>query len=98
MTPMSEELERMAGELSLTLQRSIYDPVTPILAALKSAHASGRASGIEEAAQIAEANIHPNVPPEGGDELDGVARYSNSTCKIVAASIRALSEHDREGR
>ena len=42
---------------------------------------------VEECAQIAEGYQH-SVPVSGGDDLDRIARYSNGTCKLIAAAIR----------
>lgn len=45
----------------------------------------------------AEALLH-NVPAEGGDDLDRIGRYSNSTLKILIANVRALSAPRREAK
>jgi hypothetical protein len=45
----------------------------------------------EKDAKIAEVHIHGSTPEkeEDRDDLDNIAAYSNTTCKIIAAEIRA---------
>ena len=69
-----------------------------MIARTESALAAAKREGAEamqaEAVRVADAALHVNVPREGGDRLDEIARYSNGTVAIVMQRIAALSVDD----
>lgn len=64
----------------------------------QSAERRGRDAAIKAAAKVCDTYLHI-VPESGGDELDRIGRYSNSTVRLIAAAISALPYDDtpREG-
>ena len=89
--PTPEERAKKVLE-SGSLSRDIYGDLDPqAVVEIEDQIRAAVQAETERCAMVAEVYIHSSTPEldKDRDDLDNIAAYSNSTCKIIAAAIRS---------